>query len=112
MVVALACAGMAVAQRTRKRDYQCDVVPSVIAATSARPQSPKVKPELITIAGLNRGHVSGFLRNAQHQGAGVVIVSVWYPNAELLAKSARSNHFVGRAFESRRYKSSKSANFD
>ena len=36
MVVALACAGIAVAQRTRKGDYQCDIVASVIAQVSKR----------------------------------------------------------------------------
>jgi predicted dehydrogenase len=67
---------------------------SVIATTSAEAQSPEVKPLRIAIAGLNHGHVSGFLRTAQRRAADVIIVAVWDPDAELLAKYAGSNHFA------------------
>jgi predicted dehydrogenase len=66
---------------------------SVIATTSAGAQSPEVKPLRIGIAGLNHGHVSGFLHSAQRRAADVVIVAVWDPDADLLAKYARSEHF-------------------
>ena len=65
-----------------------------IAATSAGAQ-PEVKPLRVAIAGLNHGHVTGFLSNAQSRAADVVIVAVWDPDAGLLAKYARSNHFAG-----------------
>ncbi len=47
----------------------------------------------IAIAGLNHGHVSGFLRNAQRRAADIEIAAVWDPDAALLAKYAKSNHF-------------------
>jgi predicted dehydrogenase len=64
-------------------------------ATSFAAQSPEVKPLRIAIAGLNHGHVTGFLRNAQRRAADVVIVAVWDPEPALLAKYASSNHFAG-----------------
>ncbi len=70
------------------------LVASVISTTSAGAQSPEVKPLRIAIAGLNHGHVSGFLRSAQRRAADVIIVAVWDPDAELLAKYAGSNHFA------------------
>src|ERR1035438_913951 len=65
---------------------------SAIATTSAAAQPPEVKPLRIAIAGLNHGHVWGFLKNAQSRPADVVIVAVWDPDAALLAKCASSNH--------------------
>jgi predicted dehydrogenase len=67
---------------------------SVIAAASGAPAPPVGKPLRIAIAGLNHGHVAGFLRSAQSRAADVVIVAVWDPDAGLLAKYARSNHFA------------------
>jgi predicted dehydrogenase len=69
-------------------------VASVLAVT-ATSQSPEVKPLRIAIAGLNHGHVWGFIRNAQSRPADVVIVAVWDPDAALLAEYARANH-VGK----------------
>jgi predicted dehydrogenase len=68
---------------------------SVIAATLAGAQSPEVKPLRIAIAGLNHGHVWGFLHNAQTRPADVAVVAVWDPDAALLAECSRSNH-VGK----------------
>jgi predicted dehydrogenase len=68
---------------------------SAIATTSSGAQPPEVKPLRIAIAGLNHGHVSGFLSSAQRRVADVVIVAVWDPDAELLAKYGRSNHLAG-----------------
>jgi predicted dehydrogenase len=66
---------------------------AVLAAVRfAGAQSADVKPLRLAIAGLNHGHVSGFLSGAQRRTGDVVIVGVWDPNAELLAKYARSNH--------------------
>jgi predicted dehydrogenase len=65
---------------------------SVIAAASAGAQSPEVKPLRIAIAGLNHGHVWGFIRSAQSRATDVVIVAVWDPDVTLLAKYASANH--------------------
>jgi predicted dehydrogenase len=65
------------------------------AAASAGAQSSEGKPLRIAIAGLNHGHVAGFLSSAQRRPADVVIVAVWDPQAELLAEYGRSNHFAG-----------------
>ncbi|MGP8246406.1 MAG: Gfo/Idh/MocA family protein [Bryobacteraceae bacterium] len=67
---------------------------SMIATSNARAQRPKVKPLRIAIAGLNHGHVTGFLRNAERRPADIVIVAVWDPETSLLAKYAKSNHFA------------------
>jgi len=65
---------------------------SMIAAASAGAQSPEVKPLRIAIAGLNHGHVWGFLKNAQSRSADVEVVAIWDPDAVLLAGYAASNH--------------------
>jgi predicted dehydrogenase len=49
-------------------------------------------PLRLAIAGLNHGHVSGFLRNAQRRAADVTLVAVWDPDAKLLATYAKSNN--------------------
>jgi predicted dehydrogenase len=67
---------------------------SVIAAISACAQSPGEQPLRLAIAGLNHGHVSGFLRSAQRRTADVTIVAVWDPDAALLARYAASNHLA------------------
>ncbi|MFY9725740.1 MAG: hypothetical protein WAJ87_09605 [Bryobacteraceae bacterium] len=70
------------------------LVAAVITTTLAGAQSSEAQPLRIAIAGLNHGHVSGFLRSAQSRATDVVIVAVWDPDAELLAKYARSDHFA------------------
>lgn len=45
-------------------------------------------PLRLAIAGLNHGHVSGFLRNAQRR-PGVEIAGVWDPDSTLLARYAK-----------------------
>jgi len=50
------------------------------------------KPIRLAIAGLNHGHVSGFLRGAQRRKE-VEIVGVWDPASELLSKYAKSDNF-------------------
>ena len=62
--------------------------------TSASAQPPEVKPLRVAIAGLNHGHVTGFLRSAERRAADIVIVAVWDPEPALLAKYAKSNHFA------------------
>jgi predicted dehydrogenase len=71
------------------------LVAFAIGAAPAGAQPPEEKPLRIAIAGLNHGHVSGFLRSAERRTADIVIVGVWDPHAELLAEYARSNHFAG-----------------
>lgn len=70
------------------------LVAAVLAAVAAAQPSAE-KPLRIAIAGLNHGHVSGFLSSAQRRTADVVIVAVWDPDAGLLAKYAGLNHFAG-----------------
>ncbi|MGO9011842.1 MAG: Gfo/Idh/MocA family protein [Bryobacteraceae bacterium] len=70
------------------------LVAAVITTTLVGSQSSEAKPLRIAIAGLSHGHVSGFLRSAQRRATEVVIVAVWDPDAELLAKYARSDHFA------------------
>jgi len=48
-------------------------------------------PVRIAIAGLNHGHVSGFLKNALRRTADVQIAGVWDPDRELLARYAKDN---------------------
>ena len=75
------------------------IVASMVAATCAGAQSPEAKPLRIAIAGLNHGHVWGFLRSAQQRSADVVVVAVWDPDVALLAEYSRSNHVGnGRLF--------------
>src|ERR1700679_1198399 len=56
------------------------------------PASSAAKPIRLAIAGLNHGHVSGFLRGAQRRKE-VEIVGVWDPASELLSKYAKSDNF-------------------
>ncbi|MGO9228906.1 MAG: Gfo/Idh/MocA family protein [Bryobacteraceae bacterium] len=70
------------------------LVAAAILITPAGAQPSELKPLRIAIAGLNHGHVAGFLRGAQRRPADIVIVAVWDPDAELLAKYARSDHFA------------------
>jgi predicted dehydrogenase len=65
-----------------------------IAAAVASAQSPIVKPLRIAIAGLNHGHVDSFIDNVERRPADVVVVAVWDPDSDLLAKYARSHHFT------------------
>jgi predicted dehydrogenase len=65
---------------------------SAIAATSAGAQPPEAKPLRIAIAGLDHGHVWGFVHNAQSRPADVAIVAVWNPDAALLERYASLNH--------------------
>jgi predicted dehydrogenase len=57
----------------------------------ARPQ--KGQPLRIAIAGLNHGHVSGFLDHALLRPADIAVVALWDPDATLLAKYGKSGHF-------------------
>ena len=51
------------------------------------------EPLRVAIAGLNHGHVTGFLRAAQARPADITIVGVWDPEQALLSKYAASHHF-------------------
>jgi len=62
------------------------------AAVLAGPAA--TQPLRVAIAGLNHGHVAGFLRSAQRRTADIAIVAVWDPDASLLEKYAGSNHFA------------------
>jgi predicted dehydrogenase len=64
------------------------------SAVAAGAQSPESKPLRVAIAGLNHGHVSGFLNNARRREADIVIVAVWDPDSALLQKYAAANHFA------------------
>lgn len=59
------------------------------AAIRAQTQAP-VK---LAIAGLNHGHVSGFLRSAARRQADVQIVGIYDPDAALASKYGEANHF-------------------
>jgi predicted dehydrogenase len=50
-------------------------------------------PLRLAIAGLNHGHVSGFLRNAAGRTGEIRIVGVYDPDSTLLAKYATANRF-------------------
>ena len=52
------------------------------------PLASSAQPVRLAIAGLNHGHVSGFLRSAQRRGE-VQIVGVWDPESTLLARYAK-----------------------
>lgn len=62
---------------------------SLAAALSAYAQAPV----RIAIAGLNHGHVSGFLHNAARRTADIQIVGIYDPDPALVAKYAKSDHF-------------------
>ena len=77
-----------VAMRIAKLLLVCTVLPAAWAQTSDG------KPVRLAIAGLNHGHVSGFLRNAEARRNDVEIVAVYDPVPELLAKYAKSDGFA------------------
>src|SRR5579863_1904014 len=54
-------------------------------------------PVRLVIAGLNHGHVSGFLHNAAGRAAEVQIVGIYDPDAALVAKYGKSNHYPDTA---------------
>ncbi len=60
-------------------------------ATAAHAQTER--PVRLAIAGLNHGHVSGFLRNAARRPGDVQIVGIYDPDASLVAKYAEANHY-------------------
>jgi len=51
-------------------------------------------PVRVAIAGLNHGHVSGFLHNAARRTSDIQIVGLYDPDAELTAKYGKSNSFA------------------
>ena len=66
----------------------------IASALAAGAQNQDVKPLRVAIAGLNHGHVSGFLNNAKRRAADIAIVAVWDPDRALLDKYAASQHFT------------------
>lgn len=66
----------------------------LFALVAVAAASASAEPLRVAIAGLNHGHVTGFLREAQKRTSEVSIVAVWDPDAALLAKYARSHHFA------------------
>jgi predicted dehydrogenase len=55
--------------------------------------SSPAKPVRVAIAGLNHGHVSGFLQGAEKRKE-VEIVGIWDPDSALLSKYAKSDNFA------------------
>jgi predicted dehydrogenase len=70
------------------------LIATLFATRFAGAQTSDVKPLRLAIAGLNHGHVSGFLRSAQRRAADVAIVGLWDPDAKLLADYAKSNRLA------------------
>jgi len=66
----------------------------VIAARFAGAQSSEGKPLRVAIAGLNHGHVGGFLSSARRRAAEVAIIAVWDPDAALLGSYAKANNLA------------------
>jgi predicted dehydrogenase len=66
---------------------------SALAGTLAYAQSPV----RLAIAGLNHGHVSGFLSNAARRATEVQIVGIYDPDGALVTKYGESNHFAQSA---------------
>jgi predicted dehydrogenase len=64
------------------------------SATVTGARSQDAKPLRVAIAGLNHGHVSGFLNNARRRTADMVVVAVWDPDRALLDKYAASQHLA------------------
>lgn len=62
---------------------------TLTAVFSAHAQTPV----RVAIAGLNHGHVSGFLRNAAHRSADIQIVGIYDPDAALVEKYGKANRF-------------------
>lgn len=70
------------------------LLPAALALTlSVHAQTPV----RLAIAGLNHGHVSGFLRNASRRAADVQIVGIYDPDAALVSKYAQASHFPREA---------------
>ncbi len=69
----------------------------LIAVLAAAALAQAQGPVRLAIAGLNHGHVSGFLRNAARRAAEVQIVGIYDPDAALVAKYGESNHFAQSA---------------
>lgn len=65
------------------------IIPAIAGA-----QSTAGKPLRVAIAGLNHGHVTGFLNSARRRAGDIAIVAVWDPDRALLEKYAGSNHFA------------------
>jgi predicted dehydrogenase len=63
---------------------------ALAAALAAHAQAPV----RVAIAGLNHGHVSGFLRSAARRTADIEIVALYDPDPELTAKYGKSNSFA------------------
>ena len=61
-----------------------------LAALLAQAQAPV----RVAIAGLNHGHVSGFLHNAARRTADIEIVALYDPEPSLTAKYGKSDHFA------------------
>jgi predicted dehydrogenase len=64
------------------------------SATVTGAHSQDAKPLRVAVAGLNHGHVSGFLNNAHRRTADMVVVAVWDPDRALLDKYAASQHLA------------------
>ena len=62
-------------------------------AISAQAQAPV----RLAIAGLNHGHVSGFLQHAARRTSDVQIAGVYDPDPALLAQYGKENHFPDSA---------------
>jgi predicted dehydrogenase len=58
--------------------------------------APAQGPVRLAIAGLNHGHVSGFLATAARRPGDVLIVGIYDPNSTLLAKYGKANRFTDR----------------
>jgi hypothetical protein len=58
----------------------------LFAVLAVAPLAQALAPVRLAIAGLNHGHVSGFLRNAARRAADVQIVGIYDPDAALIAK--------------------------
>ena len=63
-----------------------------LAAALLLPMAAMAQPVRVAIAGLNHGHVSGFLRAAQKRPE-VQLVAVYDPDAALLARYAKDYNF-------------------
>lgn len=53
----------------------------------------QAEPLRVVIAGLNHGHVTGFLRAAQMRPDDITVIAIWDPQPALLEKYAKSHHF-------------------
>jgi scyllo-inositol 2-dehydrogenase (NADP+) len=67
---------------------------SLLATLMTAFLAPAQTPVRLAIAGLNHGHVSGFLRNAARRTGDIEIVGVYDPDAALTAKYGKANGFA------------------